>query len=297
MHHHSLMMKSYSLLLLLILISIRASYSSVNLQEAIKNKWISAVITGIDYSTDSHYRSSYYGPCLQLKCKNLRSVPIGIAEIPGRFFMPTDTSIQRMVLTAGLDLNIPAGKEMTVPLYAMCTEANDHAPNQNQRFALGVMATSQLLSVVNFIADHNYQEETAQQAVWCITDNWSPYSIISSDTLISRQLLKLICDLKGLPYISDYIKSKTSPLLREVKGKFEYTISRSATVDLVIYNEAGQVVKDLIANESQSSGSYSYNYQLLLPINENKLLQQSLIIKFYLDGKLIAERKHVLNSH
>lgn len=201
-----------------------------------------------------------------------------------------------MVLTSNLEVKVPANKEATVAMYAMCAEANDKAPNNNVRFGVGGMCSKELQQLVNFIAKNNFQNEVAQQAIWCITDHNSPYAIYSSDTLLRHQVVKFVCDLRGIPYINDYLKHEASRLFRKVDGVFEYSIQRSATVDLIIYNEAGQVVKDLVANDLQQPGEHKYTYQLYLPINEDSMLKQSLIIKFYLDGRLITEKRHVLTS-
>src|SRR4030095_5016325 len=108
--------------------------------------------------------------------------------------------------------------------------------------------------LVNFIAKNNFQNEVAQQAIWCITNHNSPYAIYSIDTLLRHRVVKFVCDLTGIPYINDYLKNEVSRLFCKVNGVFEFSILRSATVDLIIYNEAGQVVKDLVTNELQQPG-------------------------------------------
>lgn len=285
-----------SLLFSFILFGCTHDATAVSLTEAIKNKWITVNIRGIDYRSDSVYRSSFYGHCMVLTCKNLKATPIQITESPGRFFLPDDSSLQRMVLTDGIHISLGANKELTIPLYAMCTEANDGSPGDRNVYSPGEMAPPQLLSLVNFVAQHHFQNDAAQQAIWCITDRHSPYEIYSDDTTISNQLRKYVCSLAGYQYVKDDGVPKTSPRFRIVDGSFTYSIQRSKKVDLIIYNEAGQEVKKLVANEDQPAGNYTYTYHFNLPINEDALLKQSLLIKFYLNGVLIAERKHVLGS-
>lgn len=269
---------------------------AVSLDEALRNKWIKVSVRGFDYRTDSVYRSAFYGKCLVLICKNLRSTPIEIHESPGRFFQPEDSSLQRMVLTNALALSLGAQQEITTPIYAMCTEAHDGAPGATTQFHAGKMASAELQPLLNFIADHHYQNEAAQQAIWCVTDEYSPYSISSDDTAISNQLRKYVCGLKHVKYEKDIGDQKGAPLFRMVDGTFTYTIQKPKRVDLIIYNEAGQEIKKLVINESQAAGTYNYNYHFNLPINENALLRQALIIRFSLNGELIAEKKHVLSN-
>ncbi|MBX7109921.1 MAG: hypothetical protein K1X61_14830 [Chitinophagales bacterium] len=270
--------------------------AGVTINEALNNKWIKVTIRGYDYRTDSVYRSSFYGNCLIMTCKNLRTVPVEITESPGRFLQPDDTTLQRMVLTKALALHLGAQQEITTPLYAMCTEAHDGAPGYATQFRAGKMASAELIPLINFIASNHYQNDAAQQAVWCMTDQYSPYTITSDDTVISNRLRKFVCGLKHVKYEKDSGEQKGAPLFRMVDGTFTYTIQKPKTVDLIIYNEAGQEIKKLVTHASQAAGTYDYNYHFNLPINDNALLQQALIIKFFLNGTLIAEKKHVLRS-
>ncbi|MEP7129260.1 MAG: hypothetical protein ABI729_10345 [Chitinophagales bacterium] len=270
--------------------------AGISLEEALKNKWVTATIRGFDYRKDSVYRSSFYGSCLVLTCKNLRTTPIEITEAAGRFFLPDDTTIQRMVLTDAVTFTLAAQQERSMPMYAMCTEAHDGAPGFDSKFKAGKMACPELLPLINFIAAHHYQNEAAQQAIWCITDKYSPYSISSEDTLISNQFRKYVCGLTNVKFEKDRVEEKAAPMFRMVDGTFTYIIQKSKKVDLIIYNEAGQEIKKLVSDETQPAGTYNYNYHFNLPINENALLRQALIIKFYLNGEMIAEKKHVLES-
>lgn len=286
----------FSALLLTIFFFLSFHTFAVSLADAVKNKWVTATIRGFDYRKDTVYRPSFYGACLLITCKNLRSVPIEINEVPGRFFIPEDSSVQRMVLTAAIAFTLGAQKESTFPIYAMCTEATDGAPGAESLFRTGSMAPPELLPLLNVIAAHNFQNDAAQQAIWCITDNYSPYQISSDDTLISNQLRHYVCGLTGVKYEKDVAPPKASPLFRIVDGSFTYTIQKSKQVDLIIYNEAGQEIKKLVTNESQPAGSYTYTYHFNLPINEDALLRQALVIKFFLNREMIAEKKHVLGN-
>lgn len=270
--------------------------AGISLEEALKNKWVTATVRGFDYRKDAVYRSSFYGSCLILTCKNLRTTPIEITEAAGRFFLPDDTTIQRMVLTEAVTFTLASQQERSMPMYAMCTEANDGAPGFDSKFKAGKMASPELLPLINFIAAHHFQNEVAQQAIWCITDKYSPYSISSEDSLISNQFRKYVCELTNVKFEKDRGAEKAAPMFRMVDGTFTYVIQKSKKVDLIIYNEAGQEIKKLVTDETQPAGTYNYNYHFNLPINENALLRQALIIKFYLNGEMIAEKKHVLGS-
>ncbi len=291
--------KSLPVLTLVFLIAYScATYGAVTLADAIKNKWVTATIRGFDYRQDSVYRSAFYGRCLVLTCKNLRATPIEITEAAGRFFIPDDTAIQRMILTDAIAFTLGAQKESSFPMYAMCTEAQDGAPGAGSFFKPGTMAPQQLAPLIRYIDDNNYQNDAAQQAIWCMTNDYSPYQISSDDTLVSNKLRKKVCELKNVPFVRDAGQQHfpSLPLFRIVDGSFTYIIQKTKLVDLIIFNEAGQEVKKLVTNTTQPAGSYTYDYHFNFPINENALLRQALVIKFYLNGELIAEKKHVLGQ-
>lgn len=272
------------------------SYGAVTLTDAIKNKWVTATIRGFDYRQDTVYRSAFYGSCLILTCRNLRATPIEITEAAGRFFIPDDSSVQRMVLTDAITFTLGAQKEYSIPMYAMCTEAHDGAPGAGSLFRSGGMAPAELLPLINYISAHHFQNDAAQQAIWCITDGYPADHITFEDTLVSNQLRKFISKLTGTPFSKDNGQAHPSPLFRMVDGSFTYVIQKTKLVDLVIYNESGQEIKKLVTAATQPAGSYTYDYHFNLPINENAMLRQALVIKFYLNGELIAEKKHVLGQ-
>lgn len=159
------------------------------------------------------------------------------------FFLPDDTTIQRMVLTEAVTFTLASQQERSMPMYAMCTEANDGAPGFDSKFKAGKMASPELLPLINFIAAHHFQNEAAQQAIWCITDKYSPYSISSEDSLISNQFRKYVCELTNVKFEKDRGAEKAAPMFRMVDGTFTYVIQKSKKVDLIIYNEAGQEIK------------------------------------------------------
>ncbi len=291
--------KSFPVLtLVLILANNFQSSGAVTLTDAIKNKWVTATIRGFDYRLDSVYRSAFYGRCLVITCKNLRTTPIEITEAAGRFFIPDDTAIQRMVLTDAIAFTLGSQKESSFPVYAMCTEAQDGAPGAGSFFRPGRMAAEQLAPLIRYIDENNFQNDAAQQAIWCMTNGYSPYQIHSDDSSVTNKLRKIVCELNNVPFVKDTGQRllPSLPLFRTVDGSFTYIIQKPKLVDLIIYNEAGQEVKKLVTHASQGAGSYTYDYHFNFPVNESALLRQALVIKFYLNGELIAEKKHVLGQ-
>lgn len=85
------------------------------------------------------------------------------------------------------------------------------------------------------------------------------------------------------------------PHFRHVNGYFTYTIPSPGTVDLKVYTEQEQLITTLVNHEQQSSGTHTYNYSADIPINDESH-PPTVIVRFYLNGELLAERKHQLSQ-
>lgn len=288
-------MKHHTIFLTLLLSSTALNTFSISIEEAIQQKLISVTVRTYDRSKDSVFHPSYYGSCLMFDIKNLKAVPINLTEDVGRFLMPNDTAEQRMIITSPVTLALLAQQKKSVPVFAMCTEAHDAGPALDSRFSYGKYADGNLLTLVKLIAKNRFQDEGAQSAVWCITDNYSPYDIYSSDTSEGHLLTKLMCEMKHIPYEPGKKRDADIqlPHSTHINGYFTYTIARTHTIDLRIYNQEGQLLKDIVQGEKQTAGTYTYNYETDIPVNDDRH-PPVMIVRFYFDGQLFAEKKHTV---
>ena len=264
------------------------------LADALKQKKVHVEVTTYSRLADGNYHSSYFNQCMQFKIKNLTSAPMMLTESAGRFLMPDDSSTQRMMTTADITFTLKAGEEKAVPLFAMCTEASDGAPSTMEAFTYGNIATGELKELVSFIARKNYQKEAAQSAVWAITNDYSPYSIYDNDTSVMNSLRRTVCKLKKIPYDpnNDRVTNNT-PLIRYITGTFTFSIYKEQKVDLVLFTDDNKLIKDVLQNQTYAAGTHSVSYEASIPVID-PTKTQPVTIMFYLDGKLFAHKKHVL---
>jgi hypothetical protein len=254
-------------------------------------------IQSLDPGNDSIFHPAYYSQCIVFEIKNLKSTSIELHEDEGRFLMPDDSDLQRMIITSAITLALSPYQKTSVPVFAMCTEAHDAAPQSNTVFSYGKVAEGDLLALVKMLAKKNYQNDAAQDAVWCITDDFSPYAISSNDTALRNELCRFVCGLKKIPYESgkeEIIIQR--PHSAHVAGDFHYTIASTHTIDLRIYNQEGQLVKDLVHGEKQHEGTYTYKYEADIPVNDDRH-PPAIIVRFYFDGKLVSEKTHLLRNY
>ena len=84
------------------------------------------------------------------------------------------------------------------------------------------------------------------------------------------------------------------PLMREVHGMFRFTLQLKHQVDLKIFTGDEKLIKTLVDDQMKMPGTYEFSYDTSSPVNDPQN-PPTIIIRFYLDGKLFAERKHVLS--
>lgn len=286
----------YLLSISVIIFSVSNSFA-ITISDAIRQKLISISVTANHQSNDTTYHPSFYAACMLFKIKNLKTAPITLTEDAGRFLQPFDSTVQRMMLTQSISFALKGSEAKDFPVYAMCTEAHDHAPGIIEKFSYGEFASGKLLELVRLISKNNYQGSAAQSAIWCITDGYSPYSISGDDTVEATSLKKYVCELKGIKYEREAKYNEPElPHFREVSGGFSFTMTAVHNIDLKVYNGDGQLITTVVDAVKRTPGTYNEKYELKIPV-ENDQNPPSIIVKFYVDGKLFSEHKHQLKKY
>jgi len=271
--------------------------TEITIPEALKQNLISLTVTGIDYKSDSVYVSSFYGPCINLRVKNISKTLVNLYEAPGRLLMPDDTDQQTIMISEVIAITLQPGQEVKKRVRGFCTEAHDGAPNINTQFSFGSMASAHLLNLSKLINEKKIYDYTAQQAVWCLSDDEDPAYIYSDDDTAGASVLrKFVCKEKGIQYTAIPRVNKESPRLRYIEGQFDYTIQKPKTISLKVYNQSGQLVKNIVDGLLQPAGDYTYKYDFTMPLNDPSQPDQFIVVKFYMNGQLLSNSKHVLTQ-
>ncbi len=288
-------MKTLTFILLLTATQIHAT--GISFSDALKQKLITVTVTGIDYKSDTLYVSSFYGPCINLRVKNISKTLINLYEAPGRLLMPDDTDQQTIMMSEVIAITLQPGQEEKRRVRGFCTESHDGAPNMNTQFTFGSLASANLVNLSKLINEKKIYDFTAQQAVWCLSDDDDPAYIYADDDTASASVLrKFVSKIKGVPYTTAPRVNKESPRLRYIEGQFDYTIQKPKTISLKVYNQSGQLVKDIVDNLLQPAGDYTYKYDFTMPLNDPTQPDQFIVVKFYINGQLLSNSKHELTK-
>lgn len=284
------------LLVLLFLMNSLLTARAVPLADALKQKQVSAHIKTLDKSNSTVYHPDFYGECIVVEVTNLLTTPLNIELETGRFLMPDDSSLQRMMVVQPVSVTLKAKEKKKIGVQAMCTELHDSSPRATTVFALGNMAQGNLYNVAKFIAENKYQSDAGQQAVWVISDKADPAGIYSDDTVQMKSLQKYVCGLLNIPVpvVRKNLSDAFANRFRTIHVTFSYSIQRSKTVRLEVYNEKGQLLKSCVNNEQQAAGDYTYESEFTVPVNNPSQTDRQIILKFYLNGELATTSRHTI---
>jgi len=267
----------------------------LTLTEAVNKKLVSVNMRGAEQdSTFKGEYSSHYGPCMALEVVSLSADDLNLALDYGYKLEPADTAVQTMMVTQSLLVNLAPKQKKNYRIYAMCTEASQSGPNPKMAFKLGHRTYGHLLEMVELLHRKKYQGNTAQDAVWCLTDNHDISSIYSMDTAMMFDLRRQVAKAKGMLMSKVYEMEKprssgtSAPTFRittTYSGSFTYNVSRSCKILIALFDEENHMKKVYINNENQREGKYTYNYQISSDDTQN----QKHYLRVFRDGKMEDE--------
>ncbi len=288
-----------SLFAFLLLAGFQFSSYGISLADAIKQKQVSAHLRAYDYSRDSVYRPSFYGECIIAEITNLLNQPMNIELESGRFLMPDDSSIQRMMVMQPVFVTLKAKEKRIFSVQAMCTELHDGGPNNKTIFIVGKMAEGNLLKAAKFIEQNKYHTDAGQQALWVLSDKADPAGIYSEDSVQMKSLRKFVCGLLNIPVPANRVSLSDAfaGRFRTIHVTFDYTIQKPKTVKLEIYNEQGQLLRRGIDNEQVAAGDHRWEYEFTMPVNNPSNVDRKVILKFYLNGQLVTTNQHTIPNN
>lgn len=287
-------MRTSLLLLLCISLVYLHAESTYQLSEAIQKKLVHVEISGARPDTSFHGESSSHtGPCMALQITNAGAEPLIINLEYGYRLEPEDSSLQTMVVTKTLSVKLSARQKKNYRLYAMCTQAHDGGPSPDAAFRLGKRFNGNLLNLAALIHQKNYQTDAAQNAVWCLTDNYNLGSIYSTDTAMMYALRRFVAKAKGIAEEKILAAEKyeapepvrTYSMRKVYSGTMSYRFSGTNKVMIALFDEANKMKRVYVNNETQREGEYTYNYE----IGSDEMEEKKHYLRLFRNGKLEDE--------
>lgn len=273
-------------------LALRAEEIRLTLTEALQRKLVTVKINGAESDGAGTLNSSHYGPCIRLAMTNQSSSELQLKLDYGFRLEPVDTTYQTMIVTRAFTARLAPGQQKDQRIYAMCGEAHDRSPSPSAWFAWGKRTTGHLLGLTEYIQRKDYQNSTAQQAVWCLTNNKDLHSIYSDDTTIMYDLRRWVARAKGLPIADVYASARTQPEPVRVSetiysGQIGYSIigMRPVKIMIALFDEDNRMKTVYVNNEPQREGIYYYPYK----ISSAELDNKKHFLRLFREGKLEEE--------
>ena len=283
----------FSCLLIFFFVFISNAETAYKLSEAIQKKMVSVSMSGA--KSDTSFRgdySSHYGPCMAMEIVSTTNENLNLNLEYGYRLVPDDSSLQTMMVTQTLMVKLQPKQKKNYRIYAMCTEAHDGGPGPEEKFVLRNRATGNLLGLAELINRKKYQNDAAQNAVWCFTNDYDLSSIYNADTGMMYELRRFVAKAKGISLAKIYTNgsditqpARTVTMRTIYSGSLSYSFSRTSKVMIALFDEDNHMKKVYVNNETQRDGEYTYNYQIGSDEMENK----KHYLRMFRDGRLEEE--------
>ncbi|PHS62511.1 MAG: hypothetical protein COB12_10755 [Flavobacterium sp.] len=251
--------------LILVFISItffsssKPTISTYNLKTAIEKNLVACKFNG-------NFESPHYYQALEINITNLTNKEIKIRIPNGQRFTSDSTDIQDVIITQEELIALSSNKNKIMPLFSMCIQEYNSAPNESTTYRLGDLATGKLFKITNEIEKTKSFNTIGQYSVWAITDDYPLDKIDGFNEKEAIQYQKYMAILLNVPVPSKQTESyktyyeTTKTLTRSVVGKFKYNIHNQSNITIGLFNEQDIIVRELYNNPNQEAGEHLFNY-------------------------------------
>ncbi len=256
-------MKSFAFISLsLLVLNITASpffkNNAISVEEAAKRGLIKLFIKS---------KGGYTGNVIEMKIKNNTTKNIELKLEAGRKLDSKNNNEQDILVTQAQELIIYANQQKKLDVMGMCCQAGNSCPRVNSDYTVGTMADSNLIKIAQFIDKNKYYDNyTAQQAVWCVSDNKSLASIYGGDEKIVKAIRNYVSLVTGKPipsYNITYKEGNNNSVIGhpfKIEGVFDYTLNTTGHVTLAIYDVSGKMVQLIFKNIAHDRGEHKIYY-------------------------------------
>ena len=248
----------------------------IKLKDAISKKLVTMTSKGT---------GGYNGECISISVNNISSLTQSLEIEPGYIFASQDSGAQNLMVVEEYTMAVSPNQTKTLKLYTMCIEHNDYSPAEGNIFVFSGKATGALAELANMIAKNNYHNSTSQSAVWAITDQSPLEDIFAMDTVMARNLAKLVSHSTGRPMPA--VIPVKEHYIYSIRMDMVYHFSKPTKVSLICYDEDGKIVKEYYKNRIIYAGIYISTFG----INRRDEKGKKFIFKLMDDkGNVLKER-------
>ncbi|MEL6252324.1 MAG: hypothetical protein AAFR87_09980 [Bacteroidota bacterium] len=250
----------------------------LNLNEALAKKLIEITPRGL---------GGYQGKCLEIIIKNTSSEIVSL-EIPaGQIFSSKDSNIQDLVVTRSQTLALGPNAKKSKQFYTMCTQAKNAAPAKGERFSLGEMASPSLGRLVARIDKGNYQNSSAQSAVWAISDREDIRNVYGEDTSMVRNLAEVISEERNIDIASFDLRPRIHHIT-SIKSSMELLLKENLEhARLILVDQEGNTIRRYFEDRFYERGFHQWKVGASHTLGDSA----ELYLRLFEGKRLVSEKK------
>lgn len=278
-------MKMFNFLILATIVQINSIYAiTYTVEEAAKKGLVKLAIKG---------KGGYTGSVIEMKIKNVTDQCLSLVLEAGRRLDSKDNTQQDILVTKSENFYMAARKEQAFNVFGMCCQAHNSSPKANSVYSIGKMADSSLIKLADYIDKNKFYENyTAQQAVWTISDNNSLASIESGDRKEVEGMRGFVSKLTGRPipaYDLRYKRDGDGAMGRphQIEATIAYQLDHGNNVTMAIYNSEGRMVQLLFDKYQHDKGDYKLYYTFRI----GNLPAGKYYTKMTMDGVIVKQEE------
>ncbi len=129
------------------------------------------------------------GPVMVVQVANLQEEEVTVTLPCGLLFMPQDEGEQRMMIIQEASATLGLGEQTTLTPYVICVDSGRSAPGESSAYALGSMATGDVLTMAQCLCQQDLEAMldpmaplAIQLAVWMASEGKSFSEMLEEDT-------------------------------------------------------------------------------------------------------------------
>lgn len=271
-------MKKFGLILVVLLwASLGYAQQRMSLDEALAQKLVQVVLKN---------NGGFRGPMLKIWFKNVSGRALSLEVSPGQQFASDDTAIQDLIVTAPLMVALEANETEAHDLYTMCTQSYNMSPYRGATYRSGGRAEGALGELAQKIADGNYQNSTAQSAVWAVANGRGHRAVYGEDTNMVRDLAETVGEANGVD-LSQFDLAPRRHHITNINTSFTQLLDRHLKeASLRLYDPEGELMWAYFSGKNLEKGFY----QCDIGINHTLDSAAELSLQLWEGEELVAER-------
>jgi hypothetical protein len=265
--------------ILILLSATIAQTNAVSIDEAYKKGLIQYEINGTSQGNT--------GACIAINFTNISSTIINLEVETGRILEASDSSYQNMIVSKRYFVRLQPKQKTTQNIYALCAEPGDVTPNNGISFTHGKMATGSLLGMAKYVEANNLQNGTGQSLIWAIINGITTFYSCDYLPNMYASLKNFFATDKQIKFeectaINNIAHKPVTTTVRRYKGSFGFSLPQDSEVEISLFDEDGNKVKQLDYNKKMEANWYDYEYEFT---NANLPKGKTYELKLVINGK------------